>query len=182
VPDLPEGMGTAELCQQTALIESLMRTIDEWTQTIKETMDKENQRKKESKTAQGETEYWRARNASFNTLYQQFNTPSVKRIIEVMEHNQKVSDNYSLDHFNSEYHKFQKEYAQAKDFVKFLSTLERQFKNLREDMDKIEETLPSLLNGLKLIWTISRHINQNETKMEAILEAISTEICEKVKS
>jgi dynein heavy chain, axonemal len=23
----------------------------------------------------------------------------------------------------------------------------------------IEETLPSLLNGLKLIWTISRHIN-----------------------
>jgi dynein heavy chain len=46
----------------------------------------------------------------------------------------------------------------------------------------IEETLPSLLNGLKLIWTISRHINQNEEKFEHILEAISNEICQKVRN
>jgi hypothetical protein len=37
------------------------------------------------------------------------------------------------------------------------------------------------LTGLKLIWTISRHINQNENKFEEILESISNEICEKVK-
>ena len=48
-------------------------------------------------------------------------------------------------------------------------------------MKGIEETLPSLLNGLKLIWTISRHINQNENKFEDILEAISNEICMKVR-
>jgi len=73
-------------------------------------------------------------------------------------------------------------HAQAKDFVKFLTTLERQFKNIaRGDLKGIEETLPSLLNGLKLIWTISRHINQNEDKMEEILEAISNEICMKVR-
>ena len=46
----------------------------------------------------------------------------------------------------------------------------------------IEETLPSLLNGLKLIWTISRHINQNDTKMEDLLESISNEICEQVQN
>lgn len=40
--------------------------------------------------------------------------------------------------------------------------------------------MPSLLNGLKLIWTISRHINQNESKMEDLLDSISTEICDKV--
>lgn len=99
-----------------------------------------------------------------------------------MKQNQNKFDTYSLDHYNNEYQKFQKEYAQAKDFVKFLSTLERQFKNLRQDMNTIEETLPSLLTGLKLIWTISRHINQNDSKMESIIEAISTEICDKVKS
>lgn len=49
-------------------------------------------------------------------------------------------------------------------------------------MNVIEETLPSLLTGLKLIWTISRHVNQQDQKMENILEAISNEICEKVKS
>jgi dynein heavy chain len=62
--------------------------------------------------------------------------------------------------------------------VKFLCTLERQFRNLGSgSLQMIEETLPSLLNGLKLIWTISRHINQNEDKFEFILEAISNEIC-----
>jgi dynein heavy chain len=106
----------------------------------------------------------------------------VRKIIEVMKHNQSKYDTYSLESYNTEYSKFQKDYAQAKDFVKFLSTLERQFKNLRQDMNTIEETLPSLLTGLKLIWTISRHINTNPTKMESIIEAISSEICDKVKS
>lgn len=66
--------------------------------------------------------------------------------------------------------------------MKFLTTLERQFKNItRGDLKSIEETLPSLLNGLKLIWTISRHIYQAESKFEEILEAISNEICSKVR-
>ena len=42
--------------------------------------------------------------------------------------------------------------------------------------------MQSLLNGLKLIWTISRHINHNEEKFEDILEAISTEICQQVRN
>lgn len=75
-----------------------------------------------------------------------------------------------------------KHHAKAKDFVKFLTTLERQFKNIsRGELKVIEETIPSLLNGLKLIWTISRHINQTDTEFEDILEAISNEICAKVR-
>ena len=56
--------------------------------TIKETLDKESMRQKESKTAQGETEFWRQKNATFNTLYQQLNMPAVKRIVHIMEANQ----------------------------------------------------------------------------------------------
>ena len=66
--------------------------------------------------------------------------------------------------------------------MKFLATLDRQFKNISKgDLKAITETMPSLLNGLKLIWTISRHINHNEDKFEDILDAISTEICQKVR-
>jgi len=66
--------------------------------------------------------------------------------------------------------------------VKFLTTLERQFKNITHgDLKTIEDTLASLLNGLKLIWTISRHISQNDDKFQDILEAISNEICQRVK-
>ena len=40
----------------------------------------------------------------------------------------------------------------------------------------------SLLDGLKLIWTISRHINHNIEQFEHILEAISNEVCQKVRN
>jgi dynein heavy chain len=61
-------------------------------------------------------------------------------------------------------------------------TLDRQFRNLSQgSLKSIEETLPSLLNGLKLIWTISRHISQKEEEFEYILEGISNEICSKVR-
>jgi dynein heavy chain len=108
---------------------------------------------------------------------------SVKRIEIILSAKDSAnSENYAMDNFNAKKAEFTKFHAQAKDFVKFLTTLERQFKNIgRGDLKGIEETLPSLLNGLKLIWTISRHINQNETKFENILEAISNEICTKVR-
>lgn len=41
--------------------------------------------------------------------------------------------------------------------------------------------MKSLLDGLKLIWTISRHINHNIEEFENILKAISNEICQKVR-
>lgn len=52
------------------------------------------------------------------------------------------NDGYSLEAFKSYNTQFQKLHAQAKDFVKFLTTLERQFKNIqRGELPVIEETL-----------------------------------------
>jgi len=110
VPDVPDW-SIEQICNDHRIISKLMVTIDKWTETIKETVEKENLRQKESMSATGETEYWRARNATFNTLYQQLSMPPVKRILDIMQYNNQKSDNYSLDHFNSEWQKFQKEYA-----------------------------------------------------------------------
>jgi len=61
--------------------------------------------------------------------------------------------------------------------------LERQFKNINKgDLKSIDDTLPSLLNGLKLIWTISRHIHFCNEEFQDIIEAISNEICQKVRN
>lgn len=87
--------------------------------------------------------------------------------------------NANVDEFNRQKDLLAKQYAEAKDNVKFLSTLDRQFKNLREgDLVSVEETLPSLMNGLKLVWKISRHITTPQ--MQRILTSISREIQEKV--
>ena len=82
--------------------------------------------------------------------------------MQILE-NKDSQDSYSIESFKTMNKDFGKQHAQAKDFVKFLATLDRQFKNIsRGELKSITETMPSLLNGLKLIWTISRHINHNE--------------------
>jgi len=110
-------------------------------------------------SAAGETDFWRARSAQFNMLHQQLSKPAVRRILNIM-HAKESHDNNVLEEFNIAFKEFSKEHAKAKDFLKFLQTLERQFRFLGQGtLSVIEETIPSLLNGLKLIWTISRHIN-----------------------
>jgi dynein heavy chain len=87
-------------------------------------------------------------------------------------------EGFDLEPYKIEYEAFVKKQAIARDFVKFLLTLDRQFKIIAEgDLQAMDETLPTLLNGLKLIWTISRHINHEQEDFVAILRAISTEIC-----
>jgi dynein heavy chain len=72
--------------------------------------------------------------------------------------------------------------GEAKDNVKFLNTLERQFKNLQsEGLSVVEETLTSLMNGLKTVWIISRHF-KSEDKMQNLLNLISDEIADKVEN
>lgn len=72
-------------------------------------------------------------------------------------------------------------YGEAKDNVKFLQTLERQFKNLAtEGLKGLEETLPSLMNGLRLVWIISRHYKTDD-KMSNLVSTISNEIADKVR-
>jgi len=110
-------------------------------------------------SAAGETDFWRARSAQFNMLHQQLSKPAVRRILNIMQAKES-HDNNVLEEFNIAFKEFSKEHAKAKDFLKFLQTLERQFRFLGQGtLSVIEETIPSLLNGLKLIWTISRHIN-----------------------
>jgi dynein heavy chain len=45
----------------------------------------------------------------------------------------------------------------------------------------IEETIPSLMNGLKMVWIISRHYKEGD-KMQNLISLISEEIADKVES
>jgi dynein heavy chain len=51
----------------------------------------------------------------------------------------------------------------------------------QEGLSGIEETLPSLMNGLKMVWIISRHYKEGD-KMVNLLSLISDEIADKVES
>jgi dynein heavy chain len=88
----------------------------------------------------------------------------------------------SVHEFDNSMKELTKINGEAKDNVKFLNTLERQFKNLTsDDLSTIEQTIPSLLNGLRLVFIISRHYKSDE-KMSTLLSTIADEICSKVES
>ena len=69
---------------------------------------------------------------------------------------------------------------EAKDNVKFLTTLERHFKNISMgDMNSIIDTLPSMMNAIRMVWIISRHYNTDE-RMVPLMERIAHEVAGKV--
>ena len=74
-----------------------------------------------------------------------------------------------------------KYYVEAKDNVRFLSTLERHFKNLTlgNSFQNVLDTIPSLMNALHMVWIISRHYNKDE-RMVPLMERIAWEVAERV--
>jgi dynein heavy chain len=71
--------------------------------------------------------------------------------------------------------------GEAKDNSKLLNNLERQFKILQAgDLTNIEQCISSLLNGLRLVFIISRYY-KTEEHMLKLLVVIANEICDRVK-
>ncbi|RYE82098.1 MAG: hypothetical protein EOO65_05935, partial [Methanosarcinales archaeon] len=78
------------------------------------------------------------------------------------------------------YAELSKAYIEARDNVKFLSTLERHFKTLATgSLATIGETLLSLMNGLRMVWIISRHYNTDD-QMLPLMKRIVNELVDKV--
>jgi len=120
-------MPKEEICKNTKVIEMLSQAVEEWTEKIKKViLDSEKDEKTDlaSTNSLGWIDYWRARAAKYNTLYQQLTMPKVKEILGIMKDSNE-SESYSLSNWDNEMVKFTKKYSEAQDFVKFLSTLER---------------------------------------------------------
>ncbi|CAD5121743.1 DgyrCDS10220 [Dimorphilus gyrociliatus] len=119
-----------------------------------------------------EIEYWRERYSALNNLHEQLNVQDVKNILTILNYKDKT-----IGTIKEELSKF---YTEAKDNVRFLSTLDRHFKNLaHSNFYIISYTIPSMLNTLRMIWIISRHYNQ-EKRMIPLLEKIAWQLIERV--
>ena len=96
-----------------------------------------------------------------------------------------IVDNPQLSTFHYHFGELSKLYLEAKDNVKFLTTLERHFKHIAEgSFSTILDTLPSMVNGLRMVWVISRHYNTDERMaplMENIAETMARRIREDVR-
>ena len=165
------------------LVNQLESALEKWTEVVSTAVETEHHKnpQKGHRSPLSEIEFWRERNASLSALYEKINMPSVQQMLLVL----KIMDNAQLATFNYHFGELSKLYLEAKDNVKFLTTLERHFKHITDgSFSTILDALPSMVNGLRMVWVISRHYNTDERMaplMENIAETIARRVREEVK-
>ncbi|KAL7749213.1 hypothetical protein RI367_005365 [Sorochytrium milnesiophthora] len=158
----------------------IVRVCDEcaesWTETIQSVIARDLKKTSLGQGALAEIEFWRDRHFSLSTLYEKLNSPTVMSIINFVALAQTPA-HASLDFQMIELNKY---YTEAKDNVKFLSTLERHFKNIiTGSLSSVQDSLPSLMNAIRMVWIISRHYNRDE-RMVPLMSRIAWDLASKV--
>lgn len=177
MPDLVIGDDITEMAKDSSLVETLEETLHNWEVTISSAIEQQLKKTPQANGPLAEIDFWRERNATLSAIAEQLKLPTVKKVVAVLT---KVnSENLS----GFEYHRAElnKYYTEAKDNVRFLSTLERHFKNLAHgaNFNIVLETIPSMMNALRMVWIISRHYNRDE-RMVPLMERIAWELSERV--
>ena len=174
-----------ELRNDSDLIYEYENLMAQWGKTMRNTISNEVTKEVVCKQSLGVIEYWRLRSTVLNMLYQELDKPEVEMVRKLVGEYIDVTGGVgtgALEEFEMAKKELSKKNMEAKDNVKFLSTLERQFKNLQSnDLNTIEQSLSSLLSGLKLVFIISRHFKSDD-RISTLLAIISNEICDKVES
>jgi len=94
----------------------------------------------------GEIEFWTTCNAKYNMIYQQLNTNEVKTILRILG----SKDSSEAEAFKHQQKEFEEQHHfMAEDYVKLLTSLEGQFKNISSgELKVIELTIPSVYKSL----------------------------------
>ncbi|TYZ50849.1 hypothetical protein PybrP1_008863 [[Pythium] brassicae (nom. inval.)] len=175
IPDVSMGKPEAHL-DDYELINTLEQALEEWSKSVASVVDQEARKTPKRKGPLAEIEFWRERNATLSTIYEQINMASVQKMLKLLE----LVETSMLLTFKYHFSELSKLYVEAKDNVKFLTTLERHFKNIASgSFAAIADTLPSMMNAIRMVWIISRHYNTDE-RMVPLMERIASEIADKV--
>ena len=150
-------------CELNALVSEISDVVshfesicDKWCEDIERMLDEKQPAQKEADDAGPETEfeYWRTRMAKFNNVVEQLKHPMARVVTGVLVTAKskvlkrwRTCDNGITDALN-----------EAKDNVKYLSTLERLTLPLYSgNPEQIIESLPALMNNVKMMLTIARY-------------------------
>ena len=173
VPDV-EITDPSKITDDWTTCSKLESALEVWGHVIQEVISEETG-KHASNFGQGplsEIEFWKNRNAALSALFEKLHSERVQNMLEVL----RLIDAPGLNSFNFHFQELNNMFVEAKDNVKFLSTLERHFKNIHEgNICNIKDTLPSMMNGIRMVWIISRHYNTDE-RMVFLMELVAKEI------
>ena len=177
MPPVALGDDIGEIAKDPEMISLLEETLHNWEITIAAAIEQQLKKIPQGNGPLAEIDFWRERNATLSAITEQLKLPTVSKVLAVLSkvHSETLP---SFEYHRTELNKY---YTEAKDNVRFLSTLERHFKNLAHgaSFNIVLETIPSMMNALRMVWIISRHYNRDE-RMVPLMERIAWELSERV--
>ncbi len=159
VPDLVMNSDDInELAKDNDLVHKIEGACLEWTKQISNCVESQLKKTPVGNGPLPEIDFWRERNATLSALSEQLKLPTVKKMLEILAKKDALGDHAILQSFELHRSELNKYYVEAKDNVRFLSTLERHFKNLTHGagFQIVLDTIPSMMNALRMVWIISR--------------------------
>ncbi|XP_063271579.1 dynein axonemal heavy chain 10 [Prinia subflava] len=178
--DLKLEMPTVNLDREVTIlatvpvvVRSLKSCAVTWQKLISRVLEEQLKKVPQGNGPLAEIELWRERNATFSALTEQIKLPEVQKVLEILQE----ADSEFTGDLQMVFSDLRKHHMEAQDSATFLSTLERHLKKLSagSGVEVLSSAIPSLLNGLRLVWIMSRCYSKDE-RMLPLLERISWEI------
>ncbi|NXN47775.1 DYH10 protein, partial [Rhinoptilus africanus] len=159
------------------VVEALESYAMTWQKLISTTLEEQLKKVPQGDGPLAEVNLWRERNDTLRALTEQTKLPEVQKVLEIL---QEAESEHTGD-LQIVLRDLRKHHMEALDNVKFLSTLERHLKNLTYStgFHVVLDTIPTLMNALRMVWVISRHYNKDE-RMVPLMERIAWEISRRV--
>lgn len=177
MPPVDMSVSPQVLAKDDTVVLQLETSLDSWSRIISDTIEELKVKEPQGKGPLAEVDLWKEKYSALNALYLQLQSDAVAHILAIL----KEAGSSSPSVFEVSKADLSKAFVEAKDNVKFLGTLERHFKNIAHgaSFQVVIDTLPTMMNSLRMVWVISRHYNTDE-RMVALMERIAWELCERV--
>jgi dynein heavy chain len=177
VPDVDVGPSVAAAAKDKSIVSQLEIALENWEKVISCAVEQQLKHQPQGNGPLAEVDFWRERSSTLSALSEQLQLPTIQKMLAVL----KAADVTGLSSFEYNLGELNKYQTEAKDNVRFLSTLERHFKNVTHgaSFHIVMETIPSLMNALRMVWIISRHYNRDE-RMIPLMERIAWELTQRV--
>ncbi|KAM3867513.1 dynein axonemal heavy chain 10 [Diretmus argenteus] len=177
IPEINMEPEVAVLSSTPEIVEKLGQCVMSWQTQITIVIEEQQKETPEAPGPLAEIDFWRMRTAILSPLSEQLKQPVVKKILEVMT----TADPVTVQNLDLVVAELTNYHVESVANVRFLSTLERHFKNLTAGANfaVVLNTIPLMMSSLRLVWIISSHYNKDE-RMVPLMERIAWELSERV--
>ncbi|NWH62014.1 DYH10 protein, partial [Geococcyx californianus] len=159
------------------VVKALESSAMTWQKSISTALEEQLKKVPQGNGPLAEVDLWREINDTLSALTEQTKLPEVQKVLEILQEaeSERLGDLWIV------LSDLRKHHMEALDNVKCLSALEHYLKNLTygADFNVVLNTIPSLMNALRVIRIVSRHYNKDEW-MLPLMERIAWEISMRV--